>query len=171
MKLNIDGEPTELDMDDSACGVRLAALGCCFCICTLGLSWVPMCCWCSTMESKYQRARVRAENERATNYPQQDNNVGAGEDDNQGSRFRIQIHENNNNRDNEQYTFTISIQSASNEDDGAAMPPHTPTNNTNNAESNTYTNNYNTYSPTTGGEQRGPVCEGIHLPDEQEHIG
>ena len=123
------------------------------------------------MESKYQRARVRAENERATNYPQQDNIVGAAEDDNQGSRFRIQIHENNNNRDNEQYTFTISIQSASNDDDGAAMPPHTPTNNTNNAESNTYNNNYNTYSPTTGGEQRGPVCEGIHLPDEQEHIG
>jgi hypothetical protein len=53
MKLTIDGREIPLNEEDESCGNKLAIVGCCFCLCTLGLSWVPMCCWCSSMKTKY----------------------------------------------------------------------------------------------------------------------
>ena len=54
MKLTINGEVLPLERKDEICGNRLFLVGCCFCLCTLGLSWVPMCCWCVKMKEKYQ---------------------------------------------------------------------------------------------------------------------
>ena len=54
MKLTIDGEEIPLNEEDESCGNKLAVVGCCFCLCTLCLSWVPMCCWCSSMKDKYK---------------------------------------------------------------------------------------------------------------------
>ena len=53
MKLTVDGREIPLNEEDESCGNKLAVVGCCFCLCTLGLSWVPMCCWCNNMKKKY----------------------------------------------------------------------------------------------------------------------
>ena len=54
MKLTVDGREIPLNEEDESCGNKLAVVGCCFCLCTLGLSWVPMCCWCNNMKKKYK---------------------------------------------------------------------------------------------------------------------
>ena len=67
MKLTINGEEIPLNEEDESCGNKLAVVGCCFCLCTLGLSWVPMCCWCNNMKKKYQGGGSGQSNAGGTN--------------------------------------------------------------------------------------------------------
>ena len=86
MKLTIDGEEIPLNEEDDSCGNKLCVIGGCFCLCTLCLSWVPMCCWCSHMKSKYKNGGEQApsnNNEAHRNnldHPQPNNNMYDNED-------------------------------------------------------------------------------------------
>eukprot|EP00744_Colponema_vietnamica_P020543 GILI01029216.1.p1 GENE.GILI01029216.1~~GILI01029216.1.p1 ORF type:complete len:108 (-),score=4.09 GILI01029216.1:41-364(-) len=51
--MTVNGRELPLSDDEQSCAAKLQLLGCCCCLCTACLSWIPLCCYCCSMNRKY----------------------------------------------------------------------------------------------------------------------